>query len=113
MAKLNVKFKSPGSADGMYDVTAKGCGVAILCWGDADGVWQDWTAFAYVPLHDGQGEFRFTGGRAVPPGATHIYARLIAEDFLSDSLIRMDIQYNTLYGKHISRGYYRIRRETL
>ncbi len=91
MAKLKVIYKSPGSADGIYDVQAKGYGVAVLSWGDADGAWQDWTAFAYVPLHDGQGEFRFTGGRAVPPGATHLYARLIAEDFRSDSLVCVKI----------------------
>lgn len=91
MAKLNVKFKSLGSVDGIYDVQAKGCSVAVLRWGDANGAWEDWTSFAYVPLHDGQGEFRLTGGRAIPPGATHIYARLIAEDFLSDSLICAEI----------------------
>ena len=78
--KLQIKFSAPLSADGSYQIKAKDSVLGILFWGDEEGILRDWTALAYVPLIDGKGEFRFTGGRAVPPEATRVYARLMAAD---------------------------------
>lgn len=55
---------------------------ASLQWADEKGPLEDWTAFAYIPLNgNGCGTFRFTGGRAVPPEATHVMARAVKPDF--------------------------------
>lgn len=74
---LVIKYVKPACADGVYRINAKNCVFGILFWGDENGVLPDWTAIAYVPLQDGSGSFRFAGGRAVPPEATRVYARLV------------------------------------
>lgn len=80
--RLKISLPRPGLADGVYSVSAKGCIAASLHWGDGTGPWDDWTAIAYVPVDAyGAGVFRFGGGRAVPAGATHVYARCLASDF--------------------------------
>ena len=77
---LSVTYVKPACADGVYRIKAKGCVLGILFWGCEAGILPDWTAIAYVPLIDGKGCFRFIGGRAVPPEATRVYARLVADD---------------------------------
>lgn len=76
--KLSVTYDKPACADGVYQIKAKDGVLGILFWGDENGILEDWTAIAYVPLIDGKGHFRFTGGRAVPPEATRVYARLVS-----------------------------------
>ena len=77
---LSVTYDKPACADGVYQIKAKDCVLGILFWGDENGILEDWTAIAYVTLIDGKGHFRFTGGRAIPPEATRVYARLVADD---------------------------------
>ena len=80
--RLEVRLDRPGCADGRYAVQAKGFLLAALRWADARGPLPDWTALAYVPLDaSGRGCFRYSGGRGIPPGATHLSAEAIAGDF--------------------------------
>jgi len=52
--------------------------MASLYWGDRDGPLKGWTEFAAVPIRpDGTGIFSFTGGRAIPPEATHVCAKAV------------------------------------
>lgn len=79
---VSVKLQTPGLADGIYKVKKKGALAASLYWADQDGALKDWSSIACIPISPyGQGEFRFTGGRAVPPEATHVLARVIMPDF--------------------------------
>ena len=79
---LCVKFTSRCGADGIYRIKAKGYLIAALKWANAQGPLSDWTTFGYAALNpSGDGEFRFVGGRAIPPDATHIAVELIASDF--------------------------------
>ena len=79
--RLSVKLTSPFSADGIYHIQAKGYLIAALKWANAKGPLPDWTVFGYAALNPfGDGEFRFGGGRAIPPDATHVAAELIAPD---------------------------------
>lgn len=72
-----------GKADGEYRIHAPGCAAALLLWADSLGVLPDWTAFAAVPLDSfGRGKFRFQGGRAIPPEATHICVRTVSDSLM-------------------------------
>ena len=80
--QLYIRLDRPGFADGKYAVHAKGYLLAALHWANERGPLPDWTALAYVPLDtDGRGCFHYAGGRAIPAGATHVAAELIAADF--------------------------------
>ena len=79
---LSVKLQTPGLADGIYKVKKKGALAASLHWANRDGALKDWSPIACIPISPyGQGEFRFTGGRAVPPEATHVLAWVVMADF--------------------------------
>jgi len=80
--ELRIKLESPDCADGIYQIiTAKGFVMASLRWGDASGALEDWTELAVIPIGpDGRGAFTFTGGRAIPPEATHVYAKAVHQD---------------------------------
>ena len=81
--KLQLKpdRKREGCADGAYYIKAAGCILAALSWGNDSGPLDNWSPFAYVPIDPyGNGSFHFTGGRAIPPMATHIYARCVTAD---------------------------------
>ena len=81
MIKLDISIKTAGLADGIYHVRAKGCIAAVLYWANSKGELPDWTPFAYVPVTpNGEGQFRFTGHRAIPDEATHVLARAIWPD---------------------------------
>lgn len=90
--KLEIKFLSKNSADGVYKITAKGCIAAALHWADENGALSDWTAFAYVPIQpNGTGTFRYTGGRAVPPEAEYVLARAVYPDFIHAEEVMLKI----------------------
>lgn len=79
--ELKVEGLHPPCADGRYGVTARGFAAASLYWADRDGPLTDWTALAHLPLDaSGQACFLYTGGRAIPPGATHVAATLTTAD---------------------------------
>lgn len=81
--ELKVKFLHPHLADGIYQLRAPGCAAALLFWADEKGALDNWTAFAGIPVDAcGKGVFRFQGGRAVPPEATHIYVRAVSDDLM-------------------------------
>lgn len=81
--ELKVVFLHPHLADGIYQLRAPGCAAALFSWADEKGVLEDWTAFASIPVDAcGKGVFRFQGGRAVPPKATHIHVRAVSEDLM-------------------------------
>lgn len=80
--ELKVNLYNPYCADGKYYVTARGYMVASLNWADQDGPLADWTALAHLPLDvSGMASFSYIGGRAIPPGVTHVAAKLISADF--------------------------------
>lgn len=80
--ELKVNLCNPPCADGRYYVTARGYMVASLYWADKDGPLSDWTALAHLPLDaSGRACFSYEGGRAIPPEATHVAAKLISADF--------------------------------
>lgn len=81
--QLHVNQKLPGCADGMYTVTSKTALAAALYWATEAGPLEGWSSFAVIPIAEGKGSFRFTGFRAVPAQATHVYARGISGDLLS------------------------------
>lgn len=86
--ELQWKQLMPGSAEGIFSVTAKGYMAASLHWANAQGPLPGWTAFGYLPLDTfGRGSFRYPGFRAIPPEATHMAARLIAPDFEERAII--------------------------
>lgn len=59
-------------------IDAKGYLAAVLHWADERGPLPGWTSLAVIPLDVyGQGRFTLPGFRAIPPGATHIAARLL------------------------------------
>lgn len=90
--KLEVKFSSKKSADGVYKITAKGCIAASLYWADENGALPDWTAFAYTPvLPNGTGVFRYSGGRGIPPEAEYVLARAIYPDFMHTDEVMLKI----------------------
>ncbi len=81
MIRLQIQRDDPAIADGLYTVHAAGALMAGLWWADENGPLPDWTAFAFVPIDPaGRGVFRYTGGRAVPREATHIFVRSAAPD---------------------------------
>lgn len=81
-------LKCPGRADGRYIIKAKGSIIAILFWGDKDGMLPGWRPFAYVPVDPyGNGSFYFSGQRAIPYDATTVVARCISSDFKRDEYV--------------------------
>ena len=81
MIRLQIEWTSPGGADGTYKLHAAGSLMVGLWWADGTGPLPDWTAFAFVPVDpSGSGVFRFTGGRAVPREATHVFVRAVSPD---------------------------------
>lgn len=81
MIRLQVEWDDPGDADGLYTIHAAGSLMAGLRWADENGPLPDWTAFAFVPIDpSGRGVFRYSGGRAAPREATHVFVRAVAPD---------------------------------
>lgn len=72
--KVSVSLTNGYYADGAYAVNASGYDYATLYWADDNGILDNYTAFAVIPLSDGYGEFRYTGNRAFPMKATRIIA---------------------------------------
>ena len=82
MITLQTSLIWPGCAQGKYIVKAKGCMLAVLSWGIDDGPLTGWGPFAYVPIDPaGNGIFLFSGRRAIPREATHVWARCFATGF--------------------------------
>lgn len=60
MIKLSVKLDDPEFADGQYQIRAKGCIMVSFHWANLNGILQDWTAFAYLPVSPaGAAAFRY------------------------------------------------------
>ena len=88
MIRLQIDLERPGAADGLYTVRAGGSLMAGLWWADENGPLPDWTAFAFVPVDPaGRGLFRFTGGRAVPREATHVFLRAVRPDMTAEEAL--------------------------
>ena len=84
MIKLQIKFETPGYAQGNYLIKAKGFILGVLSWADEHGALNDWGNFAYIPIDTaGNGSFYYSGLRAIPSNATHVLARCFSGDFLS------------------------------
>lgn len=84
MIKLQIKLETPGCAQGIYLIKAKGFILAVLSWADENGALNNWGNFAYIPIDTaGNGSFYFSGLRAIPNNATHVLARCFSGDFLS------------------------------
>lgn len=76
--KLTVHFEKPGCADGIYQIRGRGYLAAELFWSNENGILEDYTAFACIPLGlGGEGVFHFRGGRAIPPEASSVTARAV------------------------------------
>ncbi|MBQ4059509.1 MAG: metallophosphoesterase [Lachnospiraceae bacterium] len=89
--KITVNYIKKHYADGTYTVNASGYNHATLYWADDNGILDDYTAFAVIPLSDGYGEFRYIGNRAIPLQATNIIARVTDEKSGNTEEIRADI----------------------
>ena len=73
MLNLTFTLDTPGFADGVYRVRAKGFLAAALWWAAAGKALADWSAFAYISVApSGDGVFPFPRERALPPGGTPI-----------------------------------------
>ena len=69
MLNLTFTLDTPGFADGVYRVRAKGFLAAALWWAAAGKALADWSAFAYIPVApSGDGVFPFRRRRRRPPG---------------------------------------------
>lgn len=80
--KLQAKFKRAGYADCDIRIRAKGAFLAMVYWATETGPLEGWSPFAAVPIAPtGEGAYRLEGHRAIPPEATHLYARSITPDF--------------------------------
>ena len=96
---LRMALIRPGCADGRYLVRAKGYMAASIHWADENGPLENWTALAVIALNPaGEGEWRFGGGRAIPPEATHVAARLINARFDEVGTILSEIPEEFLGG---------------
>lgn len=74
--EIEIHLWNKGLADGYYAVRAEGCTAAALFWGDNQGELKQYSAFAYILLDTkGEGNFKFTGGRAIPREAQGVYVR--------------------------------------
>ena len=92
MARLQISLIWPGCAQGKYTIRAKGFILAVLSWGDVEGPLEDWGPIGYAPIDPaGNGSFFFPGGRGIPPGATHVWARCISHDFREETVISTEI----------------------
>ena len=92
MAKLQISLIWPGCAQGKYIIKAKGFILAVLSWGDAEGAFKDWSPIGYVPIDPaGNGSLFFPGGRGIPLGATHVWARCVSHDFREEAVISAEI----------------------
>lgn len=88
MIRLQLEWDDPGIADGLYTVHAAGALIAGLWWANGAGPLPGWTAFAFLPVApSGRGVFRFTGGRAVPREATHIFVRAVSPDMKEEEAL--------------------------
>ena len=84
MIKIQTSLIWPGCAQGKYVMKAKGCMLAVLRWGNAEGPLTEWGPFAYIPIDPaGNGSFSFPGRRGIPRKTTHVWARCYAKDFVS------------------------------
>jgi hypothetical protein len=82
MAKLQISLIWPGCAQGKYTIKAKGFILAVLRWGNVEGPLEECDPIGYMPIDPaGNGSFFFPGGRGIPPGATHVWARCVSHDF--------------------------------
>ncbi len=76
--KLTIHLEKPGCGDGMYEIRARGYLAAELFWSNEKGILEEYTAFACIPLGlDGEGVFRFQGGRGIPPEASSVTVRAV------------------------------------
>ena len=100
---MTIRFalQKPEYADGTFIIGAKGALIAVLSWANADGALPDWTPFAYVPLDPyGNGEFQYSGQRAIPLEATGIHMRCIASDFRDKGELISEIPKEFLPKEH-------------
>lgn len=96
MIKLHAGLIWQGCAQGKYTIKAKGYILGILRWGGEEAPLPDWDPFAYVPIDPaGNGSFFFSGRRAIPEAATHIWARLFLPDFsaFEDAAVQIPQRY--------------------
>ncbi len=92
MIRLQTGLVWPGCAQGEYSVKAKGYFLAVLRWGAADRPFNDWSPFAFVPIDPaGNGTFSFSGGRAIPREATHVWAHCVKDDFTTATDVSAEI----------------------
>ena len=76
--RLSRRFFGRDGADGIFRVQCEGAQRVRFSWDGSEEIAQVYADWAYIPLNEnGCGEFVLRGGRAVPPGMTHI--RLTAE----------------------------------
>lgn len=96
--KVQLRFKTTEYADMDITVSARGFLAAVLYWANADGPLPGWSSFAAVPIEpSGSARYCFGGHRAVPPGATHVCAKYIAQDFsaIEESLTEIPHPHRT------------------
>lgn len=87
--RLSIEQNAPGQADGTYRIQARGHIAAVLYWADRSGPLPDWLPLAALPIPpNGTASCVLSGGRAVPPEATHVLLRTVSADLqTSDDLL--------------------------
>lgn len=103
---IRAEFSRPYFADGTYNVNAPRYDYATLYWADDNGILDNYTAFAVIPLADGQGEFRYIGNRAAPSRATNIITRVTNEN--SDNTVEIRTEIPLLQKRDLGNCIYRI-----
>ncbi len=96
--KTQIHFKTIGYADMNITVSARGFLAAALYWANAEGPLPGWSSFAVIPIEPaGTAHYFFGGHRAVPPGATHVFAKYISQDFSAteESMTEIPHPYRT------------------
>lgn len=91
--KVTVSLTNGYYADGTYTVNESGYNHATLYWADDNGILDNYTAFAVIPLSDGHGELSYIGNRAIPLQATSIIARVTDENSGNTEEIRAEITH--------------------
>ncbi len=87
---LKIQQTLPPTANGIFTVWAPGCTSAALFWANESGALKDWTCFARLPITSGgEGIFVFEGSHAIPPEATHVYAKAIRTDLTYEETLQV------------------------
>ena len=89
--KVTVSLSNGKYSDGIYVVNASRYDYATLYWADDNGIIDNYTAFAVIPLSDGHGELSYIGKRAIPLQATSIIARVTDKNSGNTEEIRTEI----------------------